>query len=546
MNIKTRLANFNPYNKTVFLIVCCMAPFYFGLISIMLGADTNWDLRNYHLYNPFAFLNNKMNIDLAPAGLQSYFNPVLDVPYYLMTLYFPAPLVGFIMGTVHGLNFPLLAGIAYKALPRLPTEDRIRIPLLLAVFGSLTANFLSGVGNTMGDNVTSLFILASLLIVVANWERVCETGRKAVFIAIVAGLVAGIGAGLKLTNIVYASALCLSFFVVPGNWSARLRLSFFFGVGVLVGVAVTGGHWFYIMWATYGNPLYPQFGQYFPNELVNSGAVHDRSWLPKSLTETLLWPFIFSIDASRVGELFTRQIIWAVAYVIFSMWAGTTLIRMRSKEFRTDLPASAQFIVVTVAIGYVIWMQLFSIQRYLVPLEMCLPLALFILMGQLMRYRDARALTLAILAGSTAVTMCSGLETWGHANWSRKMFRVDLPRLVAPEKTTVILVGDIPVFGWMVTQFPNTIAFVSAGNSLAGIANRSAYIKKIHNMVDKRSGPVFAIIPSVQKTGIEHVLAAEKQLLSYGYAVDANSCAEHAAFIGEENYPYQWCAVIQR
>src|SRR5690242_18738499 len=89
-----------------------LVPVAFGLISVSLWVDTNVDLFNYHLYNPFALLNGKLHIDLAAAGMQGYFNPVLDVPYYLATQHWPPRLVGFTWGLAHGLNFALLLGIA--------------------------------------------------------------------------------------------------------------------------------------------------------------------------------------------------------------------------------------------------------------------------------------------------------------------------------------------------------------------------------------------------------------------------------------------------
>jgi hypothetical protein len=52
-------------------------PVLFGLYSLWLGQDRNWDQLNYHIYNAFALLNDKLSIDLAPAGMQTYFNPLL-------------------------------------------------------------------------------------------------------------------------------------------------------------------------------------------------------------------------------------------------------------------------------------------------------------------------------------------------------------------------------------------------------------------------------------------------------------------------------------
>jgi hypothetical protein len=103
--------------------------------------------------------------------MQTYFNPILDLPYYWLAWHLPGPLVGFIMGMAHGLNFVLLAFISLKTLPNLPSEDHLRVPLIIAVFGCLTANFLSAIGNTMGDNMTSVFVLASLLIILSNWTN---------------------------------------------------------------------------------------------------------------------------------------------------------------------------------------------------------------------------------------------------------------------------------------------------------------------------------------------------------------------------------------
>src|SRR5690242_16624501 len=46
------------------------------------GPDANWDLRNYHLYNGFAILNGRFGRDLAPAQIQTFHPPGLDVVYF--------------------------------------------------------------------------------------------------------------------------------------------------------------------------------------------------------------------------------------------------------------------------------------------------------------------------------------------------------------------------------------------------------------------------------------------------------------------------------
>src|SRR5690606_3867967 len=103
------------------------------LVSLLRGQDTNWDLRNYHLYNAWAWLNGRIATDLAPAQLQSYFTPLLDVPYYLLVQHAPAPVAGVFLGILHGLAFLPLCWIAWRILAG--EQERGRKAFLLALAG---------------------------------------------------------------------------------------------------------------------------------------------------------------------------------------------------------------------------------------------------------------------------------------------------------------------------------------------------------------------------------------------------------------------------
>src|SRR5262245_2821872 len=86
-------------------LVLCL--FVGAAASVGLGQDANWDLRNYHLYNPFAFLNDRFWVDLIPAGVQSTFNPLIDLPYFILAT---GPLASSprVMAAVAGLPYGLL------------------------------------------------------------------------------------------------------------------------------------------------------------------------------------------------------------------------------------------------------------------------------------------------------------------------------------------------------------------------------------------------------------------------------------------------------
>ncbi len=69
-------------------------PFIFGALAVGMGQDANWDLRNYHFYNAYAFLTGRFGRDLLPSQTPYFYNPLLDVPFYLLATHLPARVVG--------------------------------------------------------------------------------------------------------------------------------------------------------------------------------------------------------------------------------------------------------------------------------------------------------------------------------------------------------------------------------------------------------------------------------------------------------------------
>jgi hypothetical protein len=499
-----------------------LVPLLFGAWSLWLGVDANWDLYNYHLYNPFAFLHGKLAIDLAPAGLQSYFNPLLDVPYYFASRSLPAPVVAFAMGTIHGFNFVLLLEIARHVLAALPDRERIGIALALSVAGVLTANFLSELGNTMGDDATALFVLGALCIVVASWNVLAVGGVRGLSRALLAGIVLGLGFGLKLTNGIYAVALCASLLFVPARAATRLSLAFVFGLGVLAGFAATGGFWMHEMWTMFGNPLFPQFSAWFPNPLTRAVAIADAKWPPKGVLERLGWPFIFSLDSRRVGQVVIHQAIWPVVYVLFFAWAAVRVAALRRGSAAATLEGPARLVVAFVAISYVVWMWLFSIARYLVPAELLAPLVAFVFLAALAGHERAPAVAAWLIGASTALVLAGGVQTWGHEGLAWRGFRVDVPEIARPSEASVVLVGEEPPWAWLAPFFPDPVSFAQVGgNFLAG----PAYRERLHAILRNRAGPHHAILRGARDFRRENVARANGYARRLGLTGSEGGCA---------------------
>lgn len=537
---------------------CWIVPLVFGLLSLALRQDNNWDLRNYHLYNPFALLNGKVGFDLAPAQMQSYFNPAIDLLYYGLAKSLPGPLVGFLMGVLHGLNFILVALLARAMLPRDASRDSARLGALLALAGLFGSAFISELGNTMGDNLTALFVLASLLLILHNAARLASGQGTGLLAA--AGLIAGLASGLKLTNAMYALALCLALLVLQGTLLLRIRRSFVFGLGVLAGIAISGGFWYWKMWTLFGNPLFPQFNAFFGSPLALPIGVGDMRFLPRNLTEKFLWPFIFALDPLRVSEIRLTVLIWPLLYLAFGLLALHALLRHRATSTTTDAVADAgtagrwRLLLAFFAFSYLIWLNLFGIYRYLVPLELLAPLMLWLIAQRVLPgARTARAVAVLLVL---VIAASFHAQSWGRAGWARETWRAEVPVIADPEQSMVLTVHADPPMGWLATLFPARLAFAALGSNFP---ESEGYRARVAAMIAERSGPLYVMLRG-ERALIDSAASAEQRaaanaasratqagaqqvLQHYGLRLDAASCRHHPAWLGKNRMDFQMCLV---
>ncbi|MFL6632558.1 MAG: hypothetical protein ACJ8HJ_09635 [Massilia sp.] len=583
-------------------LVALLVPVLFGLLSVALGQDDNWDLRNYHWHNPYALLNDRLHVDMAPGNWQSYFNPMIDVPYYVLNQWLPGPAVGFVMGFVHGLNFILLLAIVRLVLPR--DKADMRLCLLLAAAGMCGAGFLSEVGNTMGDNFSALFVLAALGLVLRAWDRLQTWSGRTAAALLLAGLVMGLGAGLKLTNTSYAVALCVALLAVPASLGLGVASAFVYGCGTLAGVAIAAGPWWWRMWRTFGNPLFPQFNSIFKSPLAQQVSVIDAFHLPHNALEALFWPFVFTAHFTRVSELAFRQAIVPALYALALVFVGRWLFeKATGRAPAARLSARARFLLLFALVGYLAWMKLFSIYRYLIPIEMLAPLLVWVLVARLAAPRAAGRIAGWVVVLATLVVFPFG--TWGHAGWGDKAFSAQLPAFEHPASTLVVTAHGNPPMGWLATFFPRDVRILSLGS---GFPETPAYLDRIQSVIASRPGPHYAMLAAsrndkdsslrrklsaFQALGMtatparcaqldrllhkvrfqvqvktpspdgqactlelqpqyvidlaaqdrEIVQAATQNLARYGLKLDAAGCRQYHAAVGTDPYPIQMCPV---
>ena len=149
--------------------------------------------------------------------------------------------------------------------------------------------------------------------------------------------------------------------------------------------------------------------------------------------------------------------------------------------------------VAYVAIGYLVWMKLFSIQRYLVAIELCLPLVIYMLAGQMLTYRRALYFSGTVLVICSLIVLIGGAHSWGHDAWSKK---TGLNRSAAAsgagEDDSAVDLGDPPL-GWMVALFPKDRCIRRYRVCVSAV--KAGFDEKVHAIARARGGPLYALIP---------------------------------------------------
>lgn len=492
-------------------LLALLVPLAFGLLSLLLGQDTSWDLQNYHRYNPWALLHGRWNTDLAPAGMQSYFNPLIDLPFYALTQALPPLAVGLLMGLLHGCCFIPLHAIARRLLPG---HSKRLTAAGLALGGCLGLIFLSQLGTTAGDDTAALPILCALALLLRLLDvREPQTARSALGLCLLAGAVAGVGVGLKLTQAPYAAGAFLALLLGRRD---KPVLALAFGIGTLAGLALTAGFWFALMTHTFGNPLFPQFNSLFKAELAAAVSVVDTKWRPQGWLEALLFPIVFTLKPQRISELPMTQLLWPLVYVLMGGWALKTL---SSRWHRRGLdqgaaagPGAERFFFLFLIFSYLAWMAVFSIGRYLVVLELLLPLSCWLLFHRLVRWPLARHLTLLAI-GVSLLHAVLHLDASRRADWAPQSYAIQTPVIEQAPRATVLVLGA--PLAWLLPAFPPELAFVSLASNFP---ESPAYERRAQQIMQTRGGPLYAIVPASQPQPAQRWSAVAQGLQDFAEA----------------------------
>jgi len=458
-----------------------------GARSIATGKDANWDLKNYHWYNAWALLNGRMGWDLAPAQIQTYYNPIGDLPFHFLVQVLPWPRhVSFWMALPAAVSAFFLIRILVLLFP--PGQARGNLAWIFAALaiGVTGASGQATLGSTMNEWFCAAFVMGALWLSV---RAVTEGEDRHPRAFAHAALLAGCAVGFKLTYAIFAVGL-LAAFVSFGPAGDRLRRATGAIAMMAAGFTLFGGYWAWTLWREFGNPVFPYFNHVFHSPWWEPLAYFDRAWGPKQPLHWAFFPFYIPGNYLLASEVPFTDYRLAALFVLAVPAALKRLTARRNVFLREaeETRNAWRLLIVFALATYAAWLKLFGIYRYLVPIEVVSGALIVGAVVYLLRGVGWRYAVTAVLAAMLIAT--TRPADWGRIPYGRGYFENVAPAL--PARSLVIL-GYVHPYAYEITFFQPDARFVSPYNNFIRYGEGNLLSKRINEVIRSHTGPVFIL-----------------------------------------------------
>ena len=481
------------YARRGLLLLVCLAGA--GTLSWRLGQDINWDLKNYHLYNPYALLEGRLTTDLVPASLQTFFNPLADIPYYLLAtkvLQRLPRVLAFVQGLYFGglvyvvcrLNWRAFAG--RSALPATTAT-------IAALIGVSAAGVVSEIGTTLNDIQGALFVLWGAYLLMPRAEDGAPDTRRALW----AGVAFGVAITIKLTSGYYVVAAVIAVLASRPLSASVRQIVVTCASTATCTLLLCGGWWLWVYHQT-GSPLFPLFNEIFRSDWYPP-MDYARGYLkPPPFPAILLYPFDWAkTNASLITEVDFRDARFAAAWVaaaVTLVTLGAMAISRRLRQLPT-LGRPTRFLLTFALAALVIWLTQLSVLRFGIVPEvltgMIIVLGIDMLAGLCLATRIPGVAVVALAAAAgIALQAVTIYPHWGRVPYEQRTYTIVAPPV--PANSLVVLVGTPLSF---VVPFLRPQDFTAIGISHHTAEARGYRLfDETTRRIRHHSGPAFVVI----------------------------------------------------
>jgi hypothetical protein len=379
------------------------------------GPDVNYDLRNYHYFMGYSLVHWRFQADIAPAGVMSFFNPLASALVYVLRSSLPFPLNAWIIAALQLSSFPILVLICLEIDRDLGKETPSLAASLALCFSLLAPLWWSELGTSFFSSTSSPLVLLGLLLSIRAVNKVSR-GRPAATLFAIAGGGVGLACGLKLTNCVFAVALLFAIAIGMYPLKARLLasnlLSYLFGLSA--GFAPTSW-WNVFLWRRWDSPLFPYYNSIFRSPYYFDANIRDGRFRFDSLGEFVRFLYQSAIGTHKTAELdFTDPRILLLAVLMVLAVSNSVLKCLVTGKIILPKWATRtnRVFLVFCSVSFALWAIMFAYQRYLIPIDLLLGFAIWILAADLFNSQNGILTALLVCLIVSLVTF--KIPNWGH------------------------------------------------------------------------------------------------------------------------------------
>jgi len=176
-----------------------------------------------------------------------------------------------------------------------------------------------------------------------------------------------------------------------------------------------------------------------------------------------------------------------------------------------------RFLIAFFLTSYAIWLWLFSVQRYLLALELLSGLALLALWDWC-RWRVSRSIVLFLLS-VLLVVISVEVPDWGHSPWQASWYGAKVPPALRAENAAFVLLSR-PI-AWLIPYFPASDRFISVKGPVS-LHYTEAARRRIRALIDSGTGGRFTL--GFQDEYQANRSQYDEWLRPYGYRLATDGC----------------------
>ncbi len=418
------------------------------LVSYLLGKEMMWDTLDYHFYAGFSALHDRFGQDYFAAGVQSYLNPYVYVPFYaLVKTGLPALVVASILAVAQSGILWVTYEVALAVSPANDARSRMAAGACAALLALANPILINQLGSSYSDITTAEIVLLGVLLLV-------HAVRSPSLVRIAwAGLLLGVVSALKLTNSVHALSAYILLLFLPVHWRGKLRYVLAFGVAMGIGFAVVAAPWALQLDRHFGNPLFPLLNGIFRSPQFPTTGMLDYRYVPNSVGQALSRPFALAAPVSFVDDEYAAPdlryallVVLGLAELAYWSWRTVRGVATTGRPAAGGAPAQRALTALGCAflVDWILWLMASGNGRYFMAMS-CVAAVLAVALAFHLFAARPKALgyVLVLVFAIQGLQLAVGTTYRLPAAWDeRAWFDIAVPHALASEPNLFLSIGE--------------------------------------------------------------------------------------------------------